>query len=400
MGVQISASKTDVLLTCPRPFDEATVILPEETNEAALYGSAWHRITGKCLAKAVRNKSKPLELTDEYVRVVDRAAIEFGVEDCRRELAGHVKSSLKMLRTWLKREKLEIVEVERAHAVAPKRDGSWTTRVIAPHDKDHVYTCDRDEVPGTVDLIARGESDTVVIDHKTGFYENWFGADETVYFALPTSVAQLRTLGLFLPRDLNVRLGIFHADRGGLPAMYAEPYENSRRASHALALYEALNLVNAGFLRPGTHCERCPARDGCPARAATMLVETAAVLVPTANRLMLEPIDPNALAALPVDPVPPEVLAQRAGALYDLLKRYRKLDDAATDEIRRLVRAGAIIETQDGRALKIRTQEFETISKQSIIDALGKVAGARTIARFRKKGALRNGTREQLVAEK
>ncbi len=143
-----------------------------------------------------------------------------------------------------------------------------------------------------------------------------------------------------------------------------------------------------------------PARIGCPAAAAHLLVESAAVLTEAANKLILEPIDPNALCALPTEPPPAGMLEVRAGALYDMLKRFRELEKAGSAELKRLVRLGSVIETKDGNVLTIREQTYETLSKKSVIEALGKVAGEKLLAQLRKKGVIREATREMLVAEK
>lgn len=402
MGVQPSASKTEVLLVCPRPFDAATEIEPDEPGEPARYGSAFHAILSACLHSP---KKKPLEKNAAaFTRAVKKAAAEYEVKDLASELAGHVKSSVRVFRNWLAKEKLEIVEIERAYAICPTPDGYWTVRRIEAHDEDHHYEISPGEVPGTVDLIvmSRDKKRVVVVDHKTGFFESWFIADDSVRFALPTTVAQMRTLGLVaaMGGTPRVEVAIFHADRGGLPIVYAEPYELEAQQQHARELYAALALVDRGFLRSGEFCKRCPARAGCPAGAADLLVESAAVLVTAANTVAIEPVDPRALYALPTEPTDPEVLAMRAGALYDMLKRFRELDKAAATEIKRLVRGGAIIETKDGKTLAIQTQIYETLSKKSVIEALGKVAGEKELVRLRKKGVIREAQRDMLIAEK
>lgn len=114
-----------------------------------------------------------------------------------------------------------------------------------------------------------------------------------------------------------------------------------------------------------------------------------------------EPIDPKALHVLPDDsPLVGASIEERAGALYDLIKRFDVLAAAGREEIRRMIKAGACIETADGRALALRTQIFETLSKKGVLEALGPVAGARELDRLRKKGIIRESTREQIVQEK
>jgi hypothetical protein len=389
MGLQPSASRTSLLLACPWPFDPDTIVEPEEPGEPARYGSAFHEILAACL------RPKKALSAGQYTKVVDAAAKHYDVERAREELAGHVKSSLQVLRNWLAREGLvDIVALEAAYAVMPRSVGAPGWRAIAPHDAEHRYDVPADELPGTVDLIARtaDRRRTIVIDHKTG-------ADDG--FARPSTIPQMRTLGLV--RGAN-EVGIFHADRRGLPIVYAEPYEAEDAVRHAGELGKALGRIGEGFLRAGPHCARCPVRDGCPAHAADLLSGSAAELVRSANAFAIEPVDP---AALLVSTDPQAELTAfggsnietRAAALYDLLKRFRALDKAASEELRRLVRAGRVIETREG-VLVLREQTYETLSKKSVIDALGKIAGEKELARLREKGAIREATREMLVVDK
>lgn len=396
-NLQPSASRTALLLACPRPFDPSFEIEPSPGGEAARYGSAFHQVLAACLGTP---EKKPLERSASYARAVDAAAKKYDVRAVGAELAGHAKSSARVLRNWLSREKLEVAEIERSYAVAPRADGGWLVREIPPHDADHRYAIKLGELPGTVDLIARNKNRTraVVLDHKTG------GVDPG--FAQPAKLAQMRTLGLIgmpgapakskgFKRDVEV--AIFHADRRGLPIVYAEPYKIQDQFRHAADLHAAFARVGSGFMRPGSHCTYCPAREGCPARTVDLLATSTAALVEGANRLAVEPIvsgplSPGANTSLSVE--------ERAGALYDLLKRFRVLDEAGSAEIKRLVQEGKIIETRDGRVLAVREERFETLSKKSVIEALGKVAGERMLKRLRAKGAIKEAMREKLVAEK
>jgi hypothetical protein len=394
MGLQPSASRTALLLTCPRPFDPNIEADPDLPGEPARYGSAFHSALASCLKTSAK---KPLERSARYARVIDKATAEFDVRSARAELAGHVKSSVKVLRNWLAREKLEVAEIEKAYAVRPYPNGTWTTRSIPAHDESHRYDVEPDMVPGTVDLVAKSASRMVVIDHKTG------GEDHG--FATPASMPQMRTLGLGAAGvTKHAEVGIFHADRRGLPIMYAEPYEPSEQKSHARALSTSLSLVGTGFLRPGPHCARCPARITCPAHAADLLAESTAALVEGANKLALEPINPRALHVLPTLVRETDALGasleERAGVLYEVLKKFRVLEKAGSDEIKRLVKSGAVVETRDGSVLAIQTQTYETLSKKSVLEALGKIAGERELARLRKKGAIVEATREKLIPEK
>jgi hypothetical protein len=388
MPLQPSASRTSLLLACPRPFDPELEVESSEAGEAAKYGSAFHLALAACLASPAK---KPLERSARYAREINKAATKYDVKSTAHELAGHVKSSAQVLRNWLGREKLEVSEIERSYAVKPYAEG-WDVREIPPHDEEHRYAVEPGELPGTVDLIARDRNRTraVVLDHKTGSLDPGF--------AQPAKLAQMKTLGLIVRPKLNAEVAIFHADRRGLPIVYAEPYETREKDRHAAELHAAFVRIGSGFMRSGPQCTYCPARVGCPARTADLLAESTAALVEGANKLAVEPLVSGPLARVARAGL--ATVEERAGVLYELLKCFRALDEAGTAEIRRLVQEGKIIETRDGKVLAIRTEQFETLSKKSVIEALGKVAGEKELKRLRAKGAIREATREKLVTEK
>lgn len=402
MGLQPSASRTALLLACPRPFDPELEEDPDLPGEPARYGTAFHAVLASCLRSPAK---KPLERSAGYAREIDRAVVKNDVKRAAQELAGHVKSSVQVLRNWLTREKLKVYAVEKAYAVEIRDDDvehpwdNWDVREIPPHDEDHRYSVAQGELPGTIDLIAHNEESgrAIVVDHKTG------SGDEEK-FAQPASIPQMRTLGLMATAPHftdSAEVAIFHADRRGLPSMYAEPYGSGEQERHAKDLHRALSLIGRGFLRPGPQCKRCPARITCPAHAADLLAESTVALVSSANTLACEPINPKSLLALPDETaLDAGSLEGRAGALYELLKKFRALDKAGSEEIKRLVRSGALIETRDGKVLTLQTQTYETLSKKSVLEALGKVAGEKELARLREKGAIKETTREMLIGEK
>jgi hypothetical protein len=388
VGVQPSASRTDLLLACPRPFDPEVEADPDFSGEAARYGSAFHQVIAACLSTA--KGKRPLEKTAAYTREVDRAASAFDVKSAAHELAGHVKGSVKVFRNWLEREKLKVAKVERAFAIKPRANGTWSAREISLPDEDHHYdNLAEGEVPGTVDVIAMSANRrrAAVIDHKTG-------SGNSDAFARPPTIPQMRTLGLALEGKAQPELGIFHADRRGLPALYAEPYEPLDQKSHAVALHRALSRIGSGFLRTGPQCEYCKAKTTCPAKAAELLGESTTVLVESATTLAADPIDPKGLLAPREDGLTVE---ERAGALYDLLKRFKRLEKAASAEIKRLVKDGAVIETRDGKVLTIQRYFAESVSKKSIVAAFGHAKAEKELRRLRAAGALFESPREKVV---
>lgn len=377
MGLQPSASRTAQLLECTRPFAPDTEVDPDPAREPGRYGTAFHLV----LAAHLRAK-KPLS-AEMHSRAIDRAAETNNVKSARHELAGHVKSSAKYLQNWLAHQKLVVVEVEKAYAVNP---ATIKFRPIEPHDERHHYDCAANELPGTVDLKARSEDGRriLVLDHKTG--------EESHSFELPAKNPQMRSLGLMTGSN---EVAVFHADRRGLPMIYAEEWYPPDAKSHAKALAKAFARIGDGWLHPGPWCNRCLARDDCPAKAADMLSEGTAALVQASNVLAEEPINPKGLAVLNNS----TTLAARAAALYTLLKRFRAVERLGSDEIKRYVRAGGVVETLEG-VLEICEQSFETVSKKSIMTSLGRLRGERELARLRKLGATATTKREILMPRK
>ena len=62
---------------------------------------------------------------------------------------------------------------------------------------------------------------------------------------------------------------------------------------------------------------------------------------------------------------------------------------------------GAVLpQTPQGNYLVVRTYEKESLGKSSIIEAYGKIAGERVIAKLRRDGAITKSTVQQLWPEK
>lgn len=392
MGLQPSASVTGLFLVCQRPFDPAVRLEPNEPGESARYGSAWHFVMAECLRKPKLLKS------GAYAKTVDFAALRWEVKPSVAELAGHVKSSLGVFLNWLKREKLEIKGIEASYAYTPSKPVPETREIVGPNDEGGPrYDIHPGEIGLTLDVLAYGESRAVVIDHKTGTHDgDWFV--EGASFALPEQMPQMKTIGAALmgAHAGAMHVGIFHADRQGLPAMYVNELESRDILKHDKALVQAFARIGDGSMRPGPYCKRCPARGDCPAAAADLLGESTQALVEASLVLGDEPIDPKK-ALVPLRAA--GTIEQRAAAMYKLFKRYDALREAGREELKRLVKAGAIIEVGDG-ALELRVESFETLSKSSIYRALGKPAGEKLIKSLRKKGVVEQSTREKVVPGK
>ena len=201
----------------------------------------------------------------------------------------------------------------------------------------------------------------------------------------------MQTLGL-TQVGRNITLAIFHADRTGLPNVHHDEFDSPARMKHRAALDAASARVGDGSLRPGKQCLRCPAENTCPARAAELLEGA------SRSFEALTTTGPGALTATGGTASLSE--SARDGRLYSLLRAFRKLDEAATAELRRKVEAGSLVELPDGTTLTIQTQEYETLSKSSIVRQLGRLEGERLVESLRKRGVVEKATRKMLHAEK
>jgi len=276
-------------------------------------------------------------------------------------------------------EKKPKLEVEKSFALNP-----WTGEVRAiksPSEEDHFYSdLAPQEMAGTADLILGG----LVIDHKTGSAET---------FDSPLEKAQLKTLGLvphFLKKG-RVIVGVLHADRRGLPTVYADEAEVSELDAHSAALAKSLGRVGDGSMRPGPWCSRCPAREVCPAQHGELLKRSGAIVAQSMGvKEFLEGDDQSrlALAARDVGRV-----HQMAGELESLLKVLRQ-------EIRQRVEdsPSEVIVRPDGRELALVPRRYERLSKTSVLEALGKLKGEKELNRLRKLGALSHEERLELHA--
>lgn len=384
MGLQPSASKTGLLLACQRPFAPDVDSPFEEAGEPSRYGSAFHAVIAPLLASTLVDHGR------RYDTAVDHAARKWQVKAAAHELHGHVRSSYRYLLSFLERGgwNLKTVKTETSYAIDV--EANKARRVVGPSEDGHVYAGLRSgEIPGTVDLevTSKDGSHTLILDHKTGFLpEDHFTGDS---FAMPAQMPQMKTLGLVArtPPGKKMTLAIFHADRKGMPDIHFDGYDLDDRSRHRAALVEAMGRIGDGSLRPGPQCNVCPAATTCPARAADVMgAASAALLAAGAERL--QTVNDN-FSTLPV--------GRRAGRLIRLIKRLEKLTEMGRAEVRALVKAGELVEEDDGTTYELSTEEYETLSKSSIVRALGKPAGERLIASLRKKGVVEMSTKERLV---
>jgi PD-(D/E)XK nuclease superfamily len=383
--MQPSASKTSILLNCQYAFSDDLDLgdVEVEEREAPRYGSAFHELM----------EGAPLEVGSKFPASfpadVDRVGVAWDLTPTvREELAGHVRGSLPVLQKWLAGKNpweyvfpVSVLERETSYAIAFKNDGKFVKvrRITNPTREGHVYEeLAAGEIAMTVDLMLDA-SMSLVMDYKTGLDEN---------FARPSKHAQLRTLGL-IPKVEPV-VAIFHADRRGLPVIYAEELSAKSRRIHARDLARALRGIGLGYMRPGDWCKYCPARSVCPTQTAELLAGAAALVEGGTAALALASKSTAMTTAAELGK-----LHLFFAELDRIEKRARPLIKSRTKE---LLDSGEIVKRPDGKVLLLRTRSEERLSKGRIVEALGAKEAERLFDKLRKAGALEAAESEGLYA--
>jgi len=361
MTLQATASKTALLLQCPRPFSKDTEIPPREDSEAAEYGTRFH--TGMAWALTHQSALQGLNV------VLDRFPADAA------ELAAHILRAFEELQAWMRPsgnpfgKQFRVVEVETSRALSLKADGITVvtpTTLIDP-DGDHHYNMYAGEIGGTCDVVLESDDGMIVVlDHKTGEFGD---------FTRPASIPQMQTLGEMWRAEA---VAILHAPKLTAPAIYAEALPDSPK--HRAALRSALRRVDSGFLRPGPECGHCPARLDCPAKQGELVVSASALVHKVVGSSMAR-----------TDIAEP-------GRFHMMLGELSRLAKMARNELQEQVRAGAIIERPDGKTLELIEKTVERVSKSSILKAYGPEEGERVLTKLRADGALVAETHEELRA--
>lgn len=381
MGLQPSASKTDLLLQCARPWDSEVEINREPPRYEARYGSAFHL----GMAQRASGFTPSDEAYASYLYKYDCPDGE--VETLA--LKAHVEESWDLLEKWLAGEnpwetKFVIEGVEKSLAYDP---AARTDRPCRFEEEGHHYDLEQGEIGLTYDILFRGVINNVevwgVLDHKTGKWED---------YSTPSRIAQLRTLALATDAEI---VAVLDSVPGGFPAIYAELWDSHSshlREDHRKALIRAMSRMGDGSMRPGPECKFCPARGDCPARGVEILTNAAA-LVDVASAQLVKP--------------PPQGLTlseqvEMAGRLHLFLAEFDRLAKLGRAELRATVeealKLGVECIRPDGKTVKFVNKTSERLSKKSILLALGAEKGEELLEYLRKVGALEEKTVPELRA--
>lgn len=373
-----SASWAWLLLKCSFPWDKA--VEREEAGEPARYGSAFHA----AMARLLRGEKIPAAWMKQNLT-------DYGLPlRMLEELTTHVRTAHAYFAQWLRGKNEFRTEwparsamIEQAFALTPL---VGARSIPLPDEEHHYHGLQPGEIPGTLDYANLLAKKLIVIDHKTGESED---------FSEPAAKPQLLILMLALMRSFGEKegiIGVLHSTRRGLPKVYAEKVTLKELEPFEKQLKAALARIGDGTLRPGPWCERCPAQYLCPARDGALLDRAGDVLTGltaaggalsaggvTANDVVLARADQSALT--------PE---RKLGILYEIARLAERMSKRIRDELRSqlLAHEGLLPETPSGEYLVIREYDRETISKNSIIEAFGKVGGERELKRLREAGAI------------
>lgn len=364
---QITASKSALLLQCPRPFEDGVEWEDREPGEAAQYGTRWHREMAAVL-------SAHDAMGEGTVRALQSEDDSYVGE--------HVMRAYDALLRWMRPDgnpfgfefRIAAVEKSRGLTIGNYVDGNYVDRCDATLDEaTHTYQSDSGWAPqmwGTADLVLeeivgvnRGLKAPfrVVLDHKTG-------EGLTEDYSRPSQLAQLQALGIMFDADA---VAVLHAPRQAPVVIYAE----MRRHDEAVGdFHRALEMVGSGFMRVGTECGRCPARPTCPTAHAEFMAQTSAL----------------ATAVLDGGPITRWEAPQK-GRVHMLLPRLEAMAKIMREKLRADVVAGEVIERPDGKRLEISTTRIERFRKAKLTEA--------QLAELRACGALEMCDEERMVAK-
>lgn len=357
-AAQVTASKTALVLECARAMSDVDreVTVPTEPMR---YGSALHELLE---IEGVRKDAKviaakwdvdALELYPHAVRTVAALKKWMSGENCFRETF-----------TVVGRETHRATKLTAVNGIPAVQ-----TRECDFDVETHTYDLREGEFGGTDDILLRGASGRVVVcDYKSGDWGD---------FHIPATLPQMLTLAIQTEASA---VAILHSPREGVPVMYCDEVDEDTIAAFGHRLLTAMARTGDGSLRPGPWCKRCPALEGCPAQDAALLKK--------ASALIKAAVGSDALLGAPVD----------KGAFHLFLGELSRLEKRARDILRAEVRGGEIITRPDGKTLTIRVSQVESLSKASVVRAMGKQKGEKMIEKLRELGAVETREQESLVA--
>lgn len=393
--IQPSASKAYIFANCSYAFDPAHEELSGSPGTAASrYGSAFHDVIASLIEMSLKTGTKP----KTFAELVDNACVTWKIPPAAKiELAGHVWGSFLYLRNWMRGDNQWAIDwtaknagtliVEKSYAVDVSQYGERDVvvrEIDPPTVEDHTYENLKPfEIPMTADvMVIDGDVPPLVLDHKTGSSKD---------FSEPELDEQMLTMGLATtPRiDQDVVLAVHHADRRGLPMLYALDVPQTTLIAHEKRLARAFDRIGDGSMRPGPWCTYCPAKSICPTQYSK-IAPTAMAIVESVGLSITRPEGDF------------EITPQFMGKMHFLRSQINAVMKRVDAEIHQYVEdnPSEVITRPDGKSLEWVTREYENISKKAFVDVLGVIEAEKWFVKLRKLGVLAKNSRRELHAVK
>jgi hypothetical protein len=362
--VQPTMSKTDRLLACAFPWGRE-VAAEEDVGQPARFGSAFHELMAMRKSPSRRTIAK---IAAKWTRDGD-------VD--RNELEARFLAAKPVLDGWLAGENPWNIDfrrwaVEHEIGLAYNYENDTARRIALP-DEHHIYNDARpNELPGAADIFAqerhivRISSTILILDHKSGF---------TV--PQPCESGQLKSLALAACRLTGAKraiIGFPHAPSDSSPIILADELIGDELDAHRDALRDAFARIGDGSLKPGEHCKWCPALPICPAHTSALAEMRG---------------DSSVLATA-------EDVGRAHQRLTQLRSQFKQYDALITAELRAWVRKNGAAPRPDGGTVDLVERSYESLSKSSIVRALGPIRGGREIRRLEKLGCVEESKRVEL----
>lgn len=342
-----SASKTDNLFYCQYWASPAVTLPPEPEvqDDIPRFGSAFH--------KCCENHLLGLPV---FIKAIGK---EFDVDPVRLKDYYHrwrkVFTDFLIQRGWQDRVKI----VEKKITYDPFQDKMRFLESEGGRDYSKRKPM---EFPGTADLVLEPTYNEpfVVFDWKSG---------QSTYDAAKNG--QLKSLALGFSRHFKqyeARVFIIRIDDEFIePSEAFVGPETLNRHRMLLRKNLLLAMDSNPPLRMGYYCKYCPALEVCPAHQ-------------------------QPLALADIDLVDHEHVAN----MYDRIIAGEELLKKKRNKIRQFVESNGPVGLNNGKNLEIKEYNEETISKSSIIRALGGVEGNELLAKLRAMGVVESKTTQQL----
>jgi len=385
----LSASRTDLLLQCPRPFDANVDPDPpdeDDPKEEANYGIEFHGHMANLL-----DAGGDALLTAQAIPV---------------EMKTHLRETFKELFGWLSGDnqwRIDFIaggpglayeqevavgyDIRRRRVTGKAKRGS--TLVVRPNaDAEHVYPGrGEDEVPGTADLLAEAATAVAIVDHKTGRNVEHDVRKHGQLMLLGTSVRRMPKM-----KGKDIILAVNHCPRHMSPTVYARKVTVEEFEAFEKRLEQAYSLIDEGFTRTGDQCTYCPTRGSCSTRVSSM--------IEGATKLAMMAGTPGGLAVSGGRSFKELAPAEQVGVMHQFFATVDKLKEEAKPQMRALLKTlpGQVGVRADGKLVVLQPRTKRNISLKAFTDYYGKAVGEAVLKNLEEMGIVTISEYEEMRA--